>query len=180
MQGNIGGAVSAEANAWGLGGASATAGAFATGGASSSSHGCTSRSGHSRALEYGSESRHSRAGGSFEKTTTQTRVGADGSFEQKTTHTRASEAKAGYGGHGECGRQGHHGSGYDRSYQHTSVRSYDHGHESAAWRSGGSGYSHSGAMAAGGSFAAASVSIQPTGLLSLFGGLLGGAGQPAA
>jgi hypothetical protein len=166
LTGDFGGAFKAEANAWGIGAAGAN-GAGARGsyfesrqaqswGAGSSSHGGAYASGHG----YG------RTGASFEKTTTQTRVGADGSVTQKTTQISHSGAgNAGYGNYGYNAHTGYGQFGQSGSAQFMSsgagARGFSHSFESSTLNPGAA-YSASGASgAAGGSFAAASVSIGP-------------------
>ncbi|MDQ7977224.1 hypothetical protein QYH69_08190 [Paraburkholderia sp. SARCC-3016] len=204
LTGDVGGAVKAEANAWGLGGASASSSFCGTG--SASAHGCGSyRESHGshgcgsglRSHWDGHNGGHSRSDGSFEKTTTQTHVGPDGSITRKTTQISHSGTSG-----GDYRRSGYDASGYDHFGANRSERAYQAGynegrfgggfessgardlgnqqHVSMQWRSDpAGGYTASGVSAGSASFAMAQASIAPTGLL---GGLLNlfGGGNPQA
>jgi hypothetical protein len=176
LTGDIGGACKAEASAWGIGGAGGPAGFCGTKGAGGRAAGCYGESRSSHRCESGSRSQWGRrdagygnGNASFEKTTSQTRVGADGSVTHKTTHVSSS------GGSGaEYGRSGYeHRSGYGRFDESSGAR-YSHAGFGAQEFSRSSfdrssAWSHAGASSAGSaSFAAASVSIAPFGLGRLF------------
>jgi hypothetical protein len=184
LKGDIGGAVSAEANAWGMGGASAKSHACGGKGASIHKYGAgeIDRSGRyeagSRRYEAGLKSHSGKCesghgNGSFEKTTTQTRVGADGSVTQKTTHTSSS---------GGYGHTGYDASGYGRFGAGSAYLASGHGDN----RFGQSGFGdvarslHSErASGASGSFAFASASIAPVGPFAFLANIFGGNQQAA-
>jgi hypothetical protein len=181
LTGDIGGACKAEASAWGLGGAGGQAGFCGTKGADiraggyygerHGSYGCESGSKSGLKSHCGSRS-NGHGGTSFEKTTTQTHVGADGSVTQKTTQISHSGAgSAGYGAYGYNQQSGYGGFGAsnDVRYSGAGFNAGSFGgsvERSGAWNDG-SHYSASGASGAG-SFAVASVSITPSLGLSNF------------
>jgi hypothetical protein len=174
LQGDVGGAVNAEANACGLGGGGGG------GGGGIRARTCCGEGLGSQGSAFGAASHHgaydggySRGGGSFERTTSQTRIGADGNMTHKTTHV-SSSGGSDYSGFGHAGAgRGYGHADFDR-------RGFgDHAHLRAKWHSGtGGGFAQSGAAA--GSFAAASASIMPTGLLAELLNHFGGANQQAA
>jgi hypothetical protein len=211
LQGDFAGAVDAEKKAWGFGDFAARANLLGFGDAGANSSACVSkksacvsknaggniymRASHSEshrshacasasASRCGSrENGYGQRGASFEKTTTQTCVGADGSVTQKTTRVSSGAANAGYGYSGYNNGSGYgyssynNGSGYGRFGESYGAQGYGN-HQSASMR--WNPEQASGAFASSGSFAMASVSIQPTGLLAKLLNLFGGMNQQAA
>ncbi|CAB3766555.1 hypothetical protein [Paraburkholderia solisilvae] len=186
MCGDFGGALHAEANAWGVGGSGAHAGGCAPRSGNGSFH-ASAACGESRgahACASGSASHHGNRGGAFEQTTTRTSRGVDGSITQSTTTTRAHSGGENRYGDGRC--FGHH-AGHEHSIGRGDARGYsDHQSVSMHWSSdaSGGGIGRSNGFAGGGSFAAASMSIAPAGplagLMNMFGGLLGSTGGQVA